>query len=103
MDHREQRLARLEAATAQLVKLVGELREERDRLRKRLRDHEHETVQLRKDVTVLRQERDTVRDRLVAIDNSLTKALAVEPAARAGKKSSSRSDEPVVEELTLFS
>ena len=103
MELRQQRLARLEASTGRLVKLVAELRDERNRLREQLRDHEHETAQLRKDVTALRQERDIVRTRLAAIDRSLTKALAIEPTARAGKQASSRSDESTVEELTLFS
>jgi len=103
MEYRDQRLAQLEGSTARVVQLVAELRGERDRLRKQLQETERETVQLRKDVTVLRREREVVRSRLVAVDDSLNKALAAEPAGRAGKKGSARADESVVEELTLFS
>jgi uncharacterized coiled-coil DUF342 family protein len=103
MDYREQRLAQLEASTTGVVKLVAELRGERDRLRRQLQETERETVQLRKDVTALRRERDVVRSRLLSIDESLSKALATDPALRSGKKGSARTDESVVGELTLFS
>ena len=103
MKDREQRLAQLKASTTQVVKLVAELRDERDRLRRQLHDTETETVQLRNDVAALRREREVVRSRLVTIDESLGKALATDPTARSGKRESTRSDEPAVEELTLFS
>jgi len=103
MKDREQRLAQLKASTTQVVKLVAELRDERDRLRRQLHDTETETVQLRNDVAALRREREVVRSRLMTIDESLGKALATDPADRSGKKGSTRSDEPAVEELTLFS
>jgi len=103
MEYREQRLAQLAASTTGVVKLVTELRGERDRLRRQLQETERETVQLRKEVTALRRERDVVRSRLSTIDESLNKALAADPTIRSAKKGSARTDESVVGELTLFS
>jgi len=103
MKDREQRLAQLEGSTARIVQLLAELRGERDRLREQLEEAERETTQLRKAVTVFRREREVVRSRLVAIDDSLTKALAAGSAGRTEKKGSPQADESVVEELTLFS
>jgi len=103
MENREQRLADLEASTARVVQLVAELRGERDRLRKQLQETEREIIRLRKDVAALSGEREVVRSRLVAIDDSLSKALATEAAGRGENKRSAQADESVVEELTLFS
>jgi septal ring factor EnvC (AmiA/AmiB activator) len=103
MESLEQRLAQLEASTTRLVKLVAELRGERDRLRQQLHATAGETRQLREDVTALRREREVIRRRLLVIDESLAKALVTDSTGRRDHKGSVRRDESAVEELTLFS
>jgi chromosome segregation ATPase len=106
METQDKRLARLEAATARLVHVAGELRQERDRLRDRLSAAEQDDRALRVEVATLREERTAIRKRLEAIDAALANALTTETEAVATKSPPARrakaAPAPAVEELTLF-
>ena len=106
METQDKGLARLEEATARLVQVAKDLREERDRLLGRLSAAEQDTQELHRTVAALRGERETIRKRLEAMDTALSQALTVEPDAVPTKDAPSRpakgAPASAVEELTLF-